>query len=112
MTFSERAARRVVPLQPMARWSRLRSVGMGGVGAPAETGPGPRRSPRPDAASLRRLYVEEGMTVAALAARLGVVTQTAHNWLVAAGVPRRVSPASARADLSDVGSHARTQELG
>ncbi|MCA1706986.1 MAG: hypothetical protein LC808_28465, partial [Actinobacteria bacterium] len=66
---------------------------MGGVGAPAETGLVPRRSPRPDAASLRRLYVEEGMTVAALAARVGVVTQTAHNWLVAGDVPRRASPA-------------------
>ena len=62
----------------------------------------PRRRPRPDAASLRQLYVEEGLTVAALAARFGVAAQTAHNWLVAAGVPRRVSPASTRAEVSDV----------
>ncbi|MFN2504171.1 MAG: helix-turn-helix domain-containing protein [Acidimicrobiales bacterium] len=42
------------------------------------------------------------MTVAALAARLGVSAQTAHNWLVAADVPRRASPATVRVDVSDV----------
>ena len=42
------------------------------------------------------------MTVAAVAARLGVVTQTAHNWLVAADVPRRASPATVRVDVNDV----------
>ena len=41
------------------------------------------------------------MTVAALAARLGVVPQTAHKWLVAADVPRRASPATARVDVND-----------
>jgi hypothetical protein len=39
---------------------RYDSSAVGGVGAPADLGPAPRPSPRPDAASLRRLYVEEG----------------------------------------------------
>lgn len=41
------------------------------------------------------------MTIAALAARFGVAPQTVHNWLVAAGVPRRPSPATVRRDISD-----------
>ena len=75
---------------------------MDGSGAPADVGLAPWRSPRPDVASLRQLYVEEGMTVAALAARLGVAAQTAHNWLVAAGVPRRQSAVAPRVEISDV----------
>jgi hypothetical protein len=36
-----------------------------------------------------------------MAARLGVVAETVHNWLVAGGVPRRPSPAKLRADIDD-----------
>jgi transposase len=56
---------------------------------------------RPDVATLRRLYVDEGLSVAAMADRLGVAAQTEHNWLVAGGVPRRPSPATFRADIDD-----------
>jgi DNA-directed RNA polymerase specialized sigma24 family protein len=55
----------------------------------------------PDVGTLRRLYVDEGLSLAATAARLGVVAQTVHNWLVAGGVPRRPSPAKFRADIDD-----------
>jgi transposase-like protein len=41
------------------------------------------------------------MTIAALAARFGVAPQTVHNWLVAAGVLRRPSPATVRRNISD-----------
>jgi transposase-like protein len=41
------------------------------------------------------------MTIAALAAQFGVAPQTVHNWLVAAGVSRRPSPATVRQDISD-----------
>ena len=61
--------------------------------------PGSRVSP--DVGTLRRLYVDEGLSLAATAARLGVVAQTVHNWLVAGGVPRRPSPAKFRADIDD-----------
>ena len=61
--------------------------------------PGSRVSP--DVGTLRRLYVDEGLSLAAMAARLGVVAQTVHNWLVAGGVPRRPSPAKFRADIDD-----------
>ena len=46
------------------------------------------------------------MTVAALATTLGVAAETAHNWLVAAGVPRResaVAPASRSATSRSAG---------
>ena len=56
---------------------------------------------RPDVETLRRLYVDEGLSVAAIAGRLGVAAQTVHNWLVAGGVPRRPSPARFRADIDD-----------
>ena len=56
---------------------------------------------RPDAVALSGLYVDEGMTIAVLAAQLGVAPQTVHNWLVAAGVSRRPSPATVRQDISD-----------
>jgi hypothetical protein len=36
-----------------------------------------------------------------MADRLGVATQTVHNWLVAGGVPRRPSPATFRAAIDD-----------
>ena len=61
--------------------------------------PGSRVSP--DVGTLRRLYVDEGLSLAAMAARLGVVAQTVHNWLVAGGVPRRPSPAKFGADIDD-----------
>ena len=102
MTFSDRAARRCRPPPAydemvdatIGRNGWRRGARRDGAHAPAIA--------RPDAASLRRLYVEEGMTVAALGARLGVVTRTAHNWLVAADVPRRAPPATVRVDVSDV----------
>jgi transposase len=56
---------------------------------------------RPDPGTLSSLYVGEGMTIAAVAARFGVAPQSVHNWLVAAGVPRRPSPATVRRDISD-----------
>ena len=56
---------------------------------------------KPDVEMLRRLYVDEGLSVAAMAGRLGVAAQTVHNWLVAGGVPRRRSPARFRADIDD-----------
>jgi transposase len=55
---------------------------------------------RPNTETLGRLYHGEGLTIAAIAARFGVAAQTVHNWLVAAGVDRRPSPATRRADLS------------
>jgi transposase len=55
---------------------------------------------RLDTQTLGRLYRSEGLTIAAIAARFGVAVQTVHNWLVAAGVARRPSPATRRADLS------------
>jgi transposase len=60
-----------------------------------------RERVRPEAATLRRLYVDDGMTIGALAAWFGVAAHTVHNWLVAAGVPRRPSPATVRHDISD-----------
>jgi hypothetical protein len=68
----------------------------------------PRRGSRPgDRLVLTRrrfagCTVEEGMAVAVLAARLGVVTQTAHNWLVAADVAKPATPATVPVDVSDV----------
>ena len=56
---------------------------------------------RPDEATLWRLYVDEGLTVRAMAKRWGVATQTVHTWPVAAGVPRRPSPATIRGDVRD-----------
>lgn len=50
---------------------------------------------------LSGLYVDEGMTIAALAKRFGVAPQTVHNWLVAAAVRRRPSPATVRQDIGD-----------
>jgi transposase-like protein len=54
-----------------------------------------------DVETLRRLYVDEGLSLAAMAGRLGVAAQTVHNWLVAGGVPRRPSPARFRSDIDD-----------
>ena len=55
----------------------------------------------PDPATLRRLYTEEGLTVAAVAARLGVAHGTAHKWLLAAGVSMRPPVTTPRADVAD-----------
>ena len=55
----------------------------------------------PDIETLRRLYVDEGLSLAAIAGRVGVAAQTVHNWLVAGGVPRRPSPARFRSDIDD-----------
>ena len=71
---------------------------------PSTTSPTPRRpsSPRPpEPATLRQLYTDEGLTVAAVAARLGVANGTAHKWLLAAGVPMRPPAATTRANLTD-----------
>jgi transposase-like protein len=51
--------------------------------------------------ALSRLYVDEGLSIAVVAARYGVAAQTVHNWLVAAGVPRRPSLATVRHDISE-----------
>jgi transposase len=61
----------------------------------------PGSAGRPDSVTLSRLYVDDKMTIAALAAQFGVAAQTVHNWLVAAGVPRRPSPAEPRRDVND-----------
>ena len=55
----------------------------------------------PDVGKLRRLKVDEGLSLAAMAARLEVVAQTVHNWLMAGGVPRQPSPARLPADIGD-----------
>jgi transposase len=82
-------------------WPRRRDPGQRGVVWVAQwlAVAGSRVSP--DVGTLRRLYVDEGLSLAALAARLGVVAQTVQNWLVAGGVPRRPSPARFRADIDD-----------
>jgi DNA-directed RNA polymerase specialized sigma24 family protein len=55
----------------------------------------------PDTARLRRLYVDEQMTISQVAASLGVAPQTVHNRLVAAEIPRRPSPSTPRTDITD-----------
>jgi transposase len=68
--------------------------------APSRLGrPSTRRSPGP--AVLRRLYVDEGLTVAAVASRLGVAAGTAHKWLLTAGVPMRPPVSAPPTDVSD-----------
>ena len=81
-----RPAYREVADATIGRNGLRRGAGRDGPRAPAIS--------TPDAASLHRLCVDERLTVAALASMLGVSAQTAHNWLVAAGVPRRASPAT------------------
>jgi transposase-like protein len=56
---------------------------------------------RPEAADLSRLYVDEGLTIAAVAARYGVAAQTVHSWLVAAGCAAPASLATVRHDISE-----------
>ena len=71
---------------------------------PSTTAPRRRRptSPHPpEPATLRRLYADEGLTVAAVAVRLGVAHGTAHKWLLAAGVPMRLPAATPRTDVDD-----------
>jgi transposase len=65
----------------------------------------PRRPPTtprpPEPATLHRLYTDEGLTVAAVAARVGVATGTAHKWLLAAGVAMRPPVTTPRVEVSD-----------
>jgi transposase len=59
------------------------------------------RLPRPDPDELKRLYLDEGHTIAAIAAILGVAHGTGHNWLRQAGIERRPTPFAARGDIDD-----------
>jgi transposase len=54
-----------------------------------------------DTDRLRRLYVDEQMTISQVAALLGVAPQAVHNRLVAAQIPRRPSPSTPRTDITD-----------
>src|SRR5438105_1431347 len=56
---------------------------------------------RPDPAELRRLYLDDGLTIAALAVTVGVAHGTVHQWLMDAGIERRASPSARRADLDN-----------
>lgn len=56
------------------------------------------RLTRPDAATLRELYVRDGKTLADLGVRFNAAPQTMLNWLNAAGVATRPG---ARADIDD-----------
>lgn len=61
-----------------------------------------RRQPRPSDAEIRRLYVEEQLSQAAIGARLGVSSVTARKWLLAAGVEQRpVGGATQRSTAPD-----------
>jgi predicted DNA-binding protein YlxM (UPF0122 family) len=55
----------------------------------------------PETDLLRRLYVDEQLTIGEVAATLGVAAQTVHNRLVAAQIARRASPSTPRTDISD-----------
>ncbi len=55
----------------------------------------------PEIDLLKRLYVDEAMTISQIAARIGVAAQTVHNRLVAAEIPRRPSPSTPRVDVRD-----------
>jgi hypothetical protein len=55
----------------------------------------------PDIDLLRRLYVDEQMTIVEVAASLGVAPQTVHNRLVAAEIARRPRPSTPRSDIID-----------
>jgi transposase-like protein len=61
----------------------------------------PRAVGRPDVATLVRAYVDDHQSIPALAVQFGVAPQTVHNWLVAAGVPRRHSAVAPRGDVVD-----------
>lgn len=50
---------------------------------------GPRYSRRPDAAELRRLYIDEGRGCPEIARSIGADPSTVRLWLVAAGIPTR-----------------------
>jgi transposase len=54
-----------------------------------------------DTERLRRLYVDEQMTISQIAASLAVAPQTVHNRLVAAKIPRRPSPSTPRNDITE-----------
>jgi transposase-like protein len=47
-------------------------------------------------ATLVAAYVDDNQSIPALAVEFGVAPQTVHNWLVAAGVPRRQRGRAAR----------------
>jgi len=61
----------------------------------------PRAVGRPDVATLVTGYVDDNQSIPALAVEVGVAPQTVHNWLVAAGVPRRASAVMPRGDVDD-----------
>jgi transposase-like protein len=61
----------------------------------------PRAVGRPDLATLVAAYVDDNQSIPALAVQFGVVPQTVHNWLVAAGVPRRPNAVAPRRDVDD-----------
>jgi transposase-like protein len=56
-----------------------------------------RSSRSPGAEELRRLYQDEGLSTTQIAQRHGVVQQTAHGWLRAAGIPLRPAGQPVRA---------------
>jgi hypothetical protein len=86
---------------------RLGRRGRARFGAPAAEAPGwklgvmPRAVGRPDVATLVTAYVDDNQPIPALAVQFGVAPQTVHNWLVAAGVPRRPSAVAPRGDVDD-----------
>jgi transposase-like protein len=57
--------------------------------------PAPRHRSRPDETTLRRLYIEQGLTLRQVALRYAVSPQAVHGWLRAAGIQRRPSGAPA-----------------
>jgi transposase len=66
----------------------------------------PRRERRrhhlpPTDVELRRCYLDEGLTIAQVAARYGVSATTARRWLGNAGIPRRAARRSSRAPSAD-----------
>jgi transposase len=56
-----------------------------------------RRHLPPADTELRRCYLDEGLTIAQLAARYGVSATTAKRWLDKAGIPRRAAGRRSRA---------------
>jgi len=49
----------------------------------------PRAVRRPDVATPVTAYIDDNQSIPVLAVQFGVAPQTVHNWMVAAGVPRR-----------------------
>jgi hypothetical protein len=52
-------------------------------------------------ATLVRAYVDDNLSIPALAVQFGDAPQTVHSWLVAAGVPRRHHAVAPRGDVDD-----------